>query len=287
VIVNRQWAAFFGEGLVRTVADFGLQSDSPSHPELLDWLALEFLREGWSLKKLNRLLVTSETYKQSSVVTTALLEVDLPNRWLARAPRPRLEAEMIRDSVLKVSGLLSPKMFGPGVFPPQPPGITTEGTYGAMSWNVSGGEDRYRRGLYTYAKRTAPYAMSGTFDAPSGEACLARRDVSNTALQALTLLNDQVLMDAARALGRSLSESNRETSEAAGEMVRLCLNRDPSPGEITKLVEFWRTQRDRFASGGADPASLAGEGKGPAADRAAWVALARVLLNTDEFVTRN
>ena len=169
VTMNRQWAAFFGQGIVRTQQDFGYQGEPPTHPELLDWLAVEFVKQGWSLKKMHQLIVMSATYQQASRVTPELHAKDPDNRLLARGPRVRLEAELIRDSILRASGLLSPKIGGPSVFPPQPPGVTTEGTYGRLDWKVSTGADRYRRGLYTFSKRTAPYAMSATFDGPSGE----------------------------------------------------------------------------------------------------------------------
>ncbi|HZY86218.1 MAG TPA: PSD1 and planctomycete cytochrome C domain-containing protein, partial [Gemmataceae bacterium] len=190
VTMNRQWAAFFGRGLVRTAEDFGYTGDPPTHPELLDWLAVDFVGRGWSLKAMHRLIVTSATYRQSARVTPELLARDPENRLLARGPRFRLEAELLRDAALRASGLLSPRLGGPSVFPPQPPGVTTEGAYGALAWKPSAGPDRYRRGLYTFSKRTAPFAAFTTFDAPSGEACVARREASNTPLQALTLLND-------------------------------------------------------------------------------------------------
>ena len=215
VTVNRQWQAFFGRGIVRTLDDFGYQGEAPTHPELLDWLALEFIERGWSFKKLQRLIVTSATYRQSSRVSRELLAKDAENKWLARGPRVRLEAEQIRDSALKAAGLLSEKMLGPSVFPPQPAGVTTEGTYGGFNWKVSDGEDRFRRGLYTFAKRTAPYAMGGTFDAPSGETCVARREVTNTALQALTMLNDVVLLDAARRAREARDRMRREDRRAS------------------------------------------------------------------------
>ncbi len=158
----------FGKGLVRTTEDFGLQGELPSHPELLDWLAVEFIKRGWSMKAMHRLIVTSATYRQASRVTPEALAKDPLNRWLGRAPRYRIDGELVRDVVLRASGLLSTKLGGPSVYPPQPPGVTSEGTYGALAWTVSTGEDRYRRGLYTFAKRTAPFAMFGTFDAPSG-----------------------------------------------------------------------------------------------------------------------
>ncbi len=203
VTINRQWAAFFGWGIVRTTQDFGYQGEPPSHPELLDWLAVELVRRGWSMKQMHRLIVTSATYRQASRGTPQSWQIDPDNKLLGRGPRVRLEAEQIRDAVLRVSGLLSEKVGGPSVFPPQPPGVTTEGAYGQLQWKVSDGPDRYRRGLYTFSKRTAPFAMFATFDAPSGEVCVARRDVSNTPLQALTLLNDPAFTEAAQALGAS------------------------------------------------------------------------------------
>ncbi len=225
--MNREWAAFFGRGLVRTVEDFGYQGERPSHPELLDWLAVALVENGWSIKAMHRLIVTSATYRQSSRVTPELLAKDRDNRLLARGPRVRLEAEVIRDSVLQASGLLSERIGGPSVFPPQPPGVTTEGTYGGLAWNVSQGADRYRRGLYTFTKRTAPYAMFATFDAPSGEVCVARRDVSNTPLQALTLLERPGLRrgrpgarpDRGRGAGHA-SRIARDSSSAAASRVR-------------------------------------------------------------------
>ncbi len=293
VAVNRQWQAFFGRGIVRTLDDFGYQGEAPSHPELLDWLAAEFVapsdpKDGqpWSIKRLHRLIVTSATYQQSSKVTPELLAKDPENKLLARAPRVRLEAEQIRDSALKAAGLLSTKMYGPGVFPPQPANVTTEGTYGRLEWNVSNGEDRYRRGLYTFAKRTAPYAMGSTFDAPSGEACLARREVTNNALQALTMLNDTVLLDAAQALGRRVVAHAGKTEERVAYLFRLCLGRAPRAEEATKLAAFYEAQRARFAIDPDRADAVAGIGEGIAAERAAWTATARVILNLDEFITK-
>ncbi len=286
VIVNRQWAAIFGTGIVRTVDDFGIQGELPSHPELLDWLAVKFMQEGWSLKKLHRLIVTSGTYRQSSRVTPELLSKDPQNRLLARGPRVRLEAELIRDSVLRASGLLSPKIGGPSVFPPQPASVTTEGTYGQLPWKASQGEDRYRRSLYTYSKRTAPFAMYATFDAPSGEACVARRDVSNTPLQALTLLNDSMFLEAAQALGKTFAADMRPTEVRMDDLFRRCLVRPPSTQERNDLLAFYEQQKQRFASGELSPKPLAGDGP-QAAEQAAWTLVARVLFNLDEFITRN
>src|SRR5262249_7098498 len=159
VAMNRQWAVYFGKGIVRTVEDFGYQGEAPTHPELLDWLAVELVNQGWSMKRMHRLIVTSATYQQSSRLTPELLEKDAPNRLLAGGRRFRIEAEQVRDAALRISGLFAAKIGGPSVFPPQPPGVTSEGAYGPLSWKVSQGLDRYRRGLYTFSKRTAPYAM--------------------------------------------------------------------------------------------------------------------------------
>ncbi len=286
VTMNRQWAAFFGRGLVRTVEDFGYQGDRPTHPELLDWLAVSLVEHGWSMKTMHRLIVTSATYQQSSHVTPELLAKDPENKLLARGPRVRLEAEVIRDSVLRQSGLLCEAIGGPSVFPPQPPGVTTEGTYGGLAWNVSPGRDRYRRGLYTFTKRTAPYAMFTTFDAPSGEVCVARREVSNSPLQALTLLNDVVFEEAAQALGAMMASAPGPVEERAALLFRRCLARAPRPDELVLLVQFYQRQRERFVHKELDPTRIAGAGNGEAIERALWTIVARAILNLDEAVTK-
>jgi len=292
VTVNRQWAALFGQGIVKTVDDFGLQGETPSHPELLDWLAIHFMEDGWSLKRLHRMLVLSATYRQSSAARPDLAAIDPDNRLCARGPRHRLDAEMIRDGALKAAGLLSKKMGGPGVFPPQPPTITTEGTYGPLTWTPSTGEDRYRRSIYTFAKRTAPFAQAQTFDAPSGEACTARRDRSNTPLQALLLLNDPALLEAARALGQMALSSSQDDGKRARELFSRVLTREPTPGEIADMVAFAREQEALFASEPSRALALAGldpksSGKpADAAKLAAWTALARLILNLDETLVK-
>jgi hypothetical protein len=285
VTVNRQWQAFFGRGLVRTLEDFGTQGEAPTHPELLDWLAVDFVQQGWSLKKLHRLIVTSATYRQVSRTTPALLARDPENRLLGRFPRVRLEAELIRDLALRDAGLLSQKMGGASVYPPQPPGVT-EVSYSMMKWTPSPGEDRYRRGLYTFTKRTAPFAMFTTFDGPSGETCVARRDVSTTPLQALTMLNDGVIVEAAQGLGRLIAARAGTVQQKADYLFRRCLSRPPDAGEQAKLVRFYEAQRQRFARGELDAGKVAGPGSGEAAERAAWTVLARGLLNTDEAITK-
>ncbi len=309
VIVNRQWAAIFGRGIVRTLEDFGYQGEPPTHPELLDWLAIEFMNPGigsqgpgvgngqaptpdprlptpWSLKRLHKLIVMSATYRQSSRVTPELMKKDPLNRLLARGPRLRLEAEVVRDSALTASGLLTRKIGGPSVFPPQEPGITTQGVYGPLDWKVSQGEDRYRRGMYTFMKRTAPYASFLTFDGISGEACIARREVSNTPLQALTLLNDAVFVEAAQELGKLIGDRTDSVESKAVYLFRRCLTRPPSPDELRKLVGFYQMQRTRFETGELKAAAVAAPGNGEVNERAAWTALARTLLNLDEGVTR-
>lgn len=280
VTVNRQWQAFFGRGLVKTLDDFGYQGEVPSHPELLDYLALQFqsgalpnvngkVAQQWDIKALHKLIVTSATYRQSSRVTPQLLEKDAENVLLSRGPRFRLEAEIIRDAALKSSALLSAKSGGPGVYPPQPEGVT-EVAYGNMKWPVSQGEDRYRRSLYTYIKRTAPFAMFNSFDAPTGESCLARREVSNTPLQALILLNDVMFQEAAQALGRLAVAEAKTPSERATLIFRRCLTRPPQDEELKKLLAFADKQKAR----GADEQSV-------------WSSVARAIMNLDETVSKS
>lgn len=287
VVVNREWEAFFGRGLVRTVEDFGFQGELPTNQELLDWLAVEFVKDGWSLKKLHKLIVMSATYQQSSRVTPQLEERDPLNLLLARGPRFRLEAELIRDQALRESGLLSEKLGGPSVYPAQPAGVSTEGAYGALQWKLSPGGDRYRRGLYTFAKRTTPYAMTATFDGPSGEACLARRDRSNTPLQALTVMNDEVFVDCARALGRRAVQQPSGVQTKAKSLFRACLTRPPSETELNKITAFYQEQLRRFSAGELKASEIAGEGpEASLNEQAAWTSVARVLLNVDEAIVK-
>jgi hypothetical protein len=292
VTVNRQWAALFGKGIVRTTEDFGYQGEPPSHPELLDWLAVEFSRptaegkQGWSLKKLHRLIVTSATYRQASVATAEKRAKDPENRLFSRGPRVRLDAELVRDAALSESGLLSAKIGGPSVFPPQPPGVTTEGAYGPLTWTVSTGEDRYRRGLYTFAKRTAPYAMFLTFDAPSGEATCPRREVSNTPLQALTLLNDTVFVEAAQALGKTVAARPGTMEAKAAYLFRRVVTRPATKEELTSLTAFYTAQKSRFDAKELDAKAIAGMSDGDVNDRAAWTVLARAVLNLDEAIVK-
>lgn len=268
VTVNRQWQAFFGRGLVKSLEDFGYQSEAPSHPELLDWLAVEFVRQGWSMKKLHKLIVMSAAYKQTSHRSDPSHQSDPENVLLSHAPRFRLDAEIIRDSALKAAGVLSLKMGGPGVYPPQPASVTSEGTYGKFEWKTSEGEDRYRRSLYTFIKRTAPFAMSTTFDAPTGEACLAKRDVSNSPLQALTLLNDQMFMEAAQAMAKAVIAESADDDSRLINTFRRCLTRPPAADELTMLKTFLAKQRANKLDG-----------------EALWTSVCRAVLNLDEAIT--
>lgn len=247
VVMNRQWQAFFGRGLVRTVEDFGTRGERPTHPELLDWLAAELINRGWSMKAMHRLIVTSATYRQSSHATPEAYTADRENERLARGPRLRLEAEMLRDQALAASGLLSRKQGGPGVYPPQPESVTML-AWGGPGWPTSTGEDRYRRGLYTFAKRTSPFAAFVLFDGPTGEACVARRERSNTAVQALTLLNDRAFVEAAQALARRAYQEAPDVPGRLARIFRLCLVRPPSEGELQTLLAFYQQQHARFAA---------------------------------------
>jgi len=291
VTVNRAWEQFFGRGIVETSEDFGAQGSPPSHPELLDWMATEFVRNGWSLKRLHRAMVTSATYRQQSGVTSELRARDPYNRLLARGPRFRMEAEMIRDVVLAASGLLSPKIGGPSVFPPQPDGIW-QNPYSEEKWRTSAGEDRYRRGLYTFIRRTSPYPGLLTLDATSREYCTVRRVRTNTPLQALALLNDEAYFEAARALARRvLSEAPRDERARATLAFRLCMARQPRPDEIDRIVTSYHAQLQRFAADRDAAATVTNGIDWPAAaeivgERAAWTMVANALLNLDETMTK-
>ena len=283
--VNRAWYAFFGRGFITSSGDFGYQSDLPTHPQLLDWLATEFVDNGWSLKKLHRLIVDSATYRQASVASPALREADPHNEWLARGPRFRLEAEMIRDASLVASGLLSGKLGGPSVRPPQPDSVT-KGAWGSHGWNASSGSERYRRSLYTFSKRTAPFAAYLTFDGPTGEACVVERERSNSPLQALTLLNDEMFNEAAIALAKEVTSSTQSAEETARNIFQRILTREPDEEELSAMLAYHEEQEQRITSGElqADEV-LQTKNSDPAT--AAWAMLARSLFNLDEAVNKN
>ncbi len=291
VTVNRYWQEFFGRGIVRTSEDFGSQASPPTHPRLLDYLAVEFMDSGWSVKHVHRMIVTSATYRQSSRVTPEHRSKDPENLWLARAPRLRLDAETIRDTILAASGLLTRKIGGPPVFPPQPAGVTSL-SYGALQWKTATGADRYRRGLYTFTKRTAPYAMFTMFDGPTRETCIVHRGRSNTPLQALTMLNDVVIVEAAQAVAAQLAADPGTVEDRIGRLWERFLGRLPDAREREALREFWSEQHERFDKDPKRARIVAGieeekEEVGDVADRAAWTALVRVVMNLDETIHRN
>ena len=281
VVVNRAWRSFFGYGLIRTSGDFGTQAAAPDHPELLDWLAVEFRKNGMSLKKLHRLIATSSTYRQDSQVSEELLKIDPQNRLLSRGPRFRLSGELIRDHMLKASGKLSNKMFGPGVFPPQPLTVLAH-AFGNKSWNASKGEDRYRRSIYTFIKRTAPFAGFMTFDGTSGENCLAKRDRSNTPLQALTLLNDEMYLELARAAGEEVHQSKDDPIHS---LFRRFLTRPPKQSETDALRAYYEQQIQRLEKGEIKPSEITETPKA-SPELAGKVLLARAIMNLDEAITK-
>jgi len=288
VTVNRIWEQYFGIGLVETSEDFGTQGEPPSHPQLLDWLATELMRDSWSLKALHKTIVMSAAYRQSSKPTPELIQRDPYNRLLARGPRVRLEAEMIRDQALAISGLLSHKLGGPSVFPPQPDGLW-QVVYSGDAWNTSKGEDRYRRGLYTFWRRTMPHPAMTTFDAPSREFCVVKRTRSNTPLQALNLLNDPAYIEAAQAVARRIvNEGGSTDDERAAYGLRLCVLRKPDAAEVTRLTALYREQLAHFESDSDAARKMAGAKCDPerAASAAAWTVVANVLLNLDELITK-
>jgi mono/diheme cytochrome c family protein len=300
VIVNRYWQMYFGTGLVKTSEDFGSQGERPSHPELLDWLAREFVDSGWDVKHMQRLIVTSATYRQSSKVTPEHLATDAENRLLARGPRFRLPAEFVRDQALAVSGLLDPRIGGASVSPYQPEGLWTElssrqdsGNWTAQVFVQSHGADLYRRTMYTFWKRTSPPPQLSTFDAPDRETCTVRRARTNTPLQALILLNDPTYVEAARKLAeRMLREGGATPTEKARFAFRLCTARAPTADEERELVAAYETQKAHYASNLEQAQSLLKVGESPAdaaldaSELAAWTIVASVVLNLDETVTK-
>ena len=303
VIVNRFWQQLFGHGIVETDNDFGAQSSPPTHPELLDWLAVEFVESGWDVKRIHRLIVTSATYRQSSshvdwgalrfagdsTATHSAAVVDPENKLLARQNRVRLEAEIIRDVALAASDLLTFKIGGPSVFPPQPEGVF-EFTQDPKPWNAAQGEDRYRRGMYTHFWRSSPYPAMMVFDAPNGNVSCTRRLRSNTPLQALTLANDVQYLECAQALAvRVLTEGSADHTKRAKFAFQLCLARDPSALEQQRLESLVDQQVSVFRNENSGGKELIGKASAYSVapyELAAWTAICRVLLNLDEFITR-
>ena len=292
VMANRFWEQIFGIGLVRTSEDFGAQGEQPSHPELLDTLAVEFRDNGWDVKAFLKFLVTSAAYRQSARVTPDVLEKDPDNRFVSRGPRFRLSAEMIRDQALAVAGLLSPKMYGPSAKPPQPSFGLSAAFGRTLDWQTSTGEDRYRRGLYTEWRRTNPYPSMATFDAPSREACTLRRVRTNTPLQALVTLNDPVFIEAAQALARKMAVVKGDAKAKLAFGFTACVSRPPSEKELAVLVKLYDESKAKYAKDPVKAMKMATDPLGPipagsdAVDLAAWTVVGNVLLNLDEFVMR-
>ncbi|MCA9171204.1 MAG: DUF1553 domain-containing protein, partial [Planctomycetales bacterium] len=293
VTVNRLWMHYFGRGLVETENDFGTQGTPPTHPELLDWLASELVRSEWSLKRIHRLIVMSATYRQSSHTRPDIDDIDAPNRLLARQNRLRVSSEIIRDLVLCSSGLLTDDIGGRSVYPPQPDGVYAF-TQNKKNWRTSKGGDRYRRGMYTFFYRSAPHPFLTTFDTPNFQTTCTRRLRSNTPLQSLTMANDQMVLEAARTFALRLlaantaSDTERLDLAYASSMLRRC-----RAEERATLLNYLQQQRESFASDESaaiellemrdDDTATAAE----LVERAAWTSLCRVILNLDEFVTRN
>jgi hypothetical protein len=292
VIMNRFWEQYFGRGIVESVEEFGKQGEPPSHPALLDWLAAEFMRTGWDMKAMHKTIAMSATYRQSSHVTPDLVRRDPSNRLLARGPRVRLEAEMVRDQMLAVSGLLSRKIGGPSVMPHQPDGIW-QVVYSGDKWETSKGEDRYRRGLYTFWRRTAPHPAMVSFDAPSREFCVLRRNRSNTPLQALTTLNDPAAIEAAQTLARHVAATpGGDVRQKVKLAFRTVLARAPRAEELNRLATLYERELAHYKQDDEAAAQMAGSNADqPAcgaevAELAAWTVVANVLLNLDETITK-
>jgi hypothetical protein len=293
VAANRLWEELFGIGIVETSEDFGTQGEPPSHPQLLDWLASEYVRSGWDTKHLLKIIVMSATYRQSSGVSESLAQRDPYNRLLARGPRVRLSAEEIRDQALAASGLLSTKMFGPPCQPPKP-NFGLSAAFGATTdWKADTGEERYRRGLYVRVRRNAPYPSMTTFDAPDRTYCNVRRMRTNTPLQALVTLNDPCFVEAAQALARRVAkEGGSDVASRVAFAFRACLTRPPTAGEASRLVQLYQETRAKYEGSPQEAEAMATKPLGAAPkdadvrDLAAWTVVANVVLNLDESLAK-
>jgi hypothetical protein len=290
VTVNRYWQSFFGIGIVKTPEDFGVQGEKPSHPKLLDWLAVEFLQHGWNVKAIHRLIVTSATYRQSSHETPELIDRDPDNRLLARGPRHRLSAFELRDQALAVSGLLVDRVGGPPVFPYQPPNLWEEFSFGKIKYVQDHGDKLYRRSLYTYWRRTVQPTMM--FDTASRQVCTVRRSLTNTPLQSLILMNETGYVEAARVLAQKLLEEKEATNASRiVEAFRRCTGRAPADHELTILTETLRRLQSQYAAAKADATKLINTGESPlneklnAQDLAAYTTLVNAIMNLDETLT--
>ena len=299
VEVNRLWAGLFGTGIVETQEDFGTQGTPPSDQPLLDWLAVEFMQpsqpgaRAWDMKRMVKLIAMSAAYRQSSRTTPELEKKDPDNRLIARGPSKRLDAELVRDQALAISGLLSEKMFGPSVFPPQPDGLWQAAFNGERTYPTSKGEDRYRRGIYTFWRRTVPYPSMAAFDAPTREVCTMRRILTSTPLQAFVTLNDPVYVECAQALARRIIQEGGTTDQDRARFaLELCLCRPPEPRQIERLAALHQRELERYRSDEKAANELATGERGalpkgmPAVDAAAWTVCANVLLNMDGVLTK-
>jgi hypothetical protein len=296
-IVNRIWQSYFGIGLVGTPEDFGMRSETPSHPELLDWLACELMDSGWHLKHIHRLIVTSATYRQSSAASPDWYQRDPQNRFLSRGARFRVDAEIVRDIALSASGLLATNVGGPSVFSPAPAFLfRPPASYAPFEWPEAAGADRYRRALYTFRRRSTPYPALQVFDSPNGDSSCVRRMRSDTPLQALTTLNEPLFVECAQALaGRVLREGGKTDADRVNYMFRRVLARLPDADERNALLGLLDRQRKRMEEGWLNPTEIAtGKTEPPAAltdgltptQRAAFTVVSRVVLNLDETITR-
>jgi hypothetical protein len=293
VFVNRLWKVAFGQGLVRNLNDFGTQGTPPTHPELLDWLATEFVRTGWDVKGILKRIVMSNAYRQSSSAPKSVRDRDPANTWVSHQNRFRVDAEFVRDNALAVAGLLTPKVGGPSSKPYQPAGYWALLNFPVRDWKADKNEDQYRRGLYTYWCRTFPHPSLTAFDAPSREECTNERPRSSTPLQALVLLNDPTYVEAARVLAANVLKEGKTTPERITAAYRRALSRPATPEEVKVLEGLLEKHRAEFKKDpdGAQRLMKVGLAPLPAnvepAELAAWTSVARVILNLHETITRN
>jgi hypothetical protein len=284
VAANHVWKNLFGKGIVRTVNDFGIRGEPPTHPQLLDYLAAIFQRNGWSRKSLVRAIVTSSTYRQSSTHRVNLQDVDPNNRLLHRQNRFRVEAEIVRDIALAASGMLSDRVGGQSVFPPIPASVTDLTYNSSFKWKTSQADDRYRRGMYTFFKRTAPHPNLTTFDCPTSNVTCVERDSSNTPIGALVTLNNQVYVEAAVAFAKLvLTQSPSSRQDRVTFAIRRCIARKPTAEEVQHFDQLIEKAAAYYTSHGDEAKSLVGIDN---AELAAWTVATRVMLNLDEFITR-
>ncbi|MCA9000213.1 MAG: DUF1553 domain-containing protein, partial [Planctomycetaceae bacterium] len=290
-IVNRIWQGYFGTGFVETSEDLGTQGELPSHPELLDWLAVELMENRWSLKHLHRLICLSDVYGQSSNVSPQMLTADPYNRLLARGPRLRLDAELVRDVALAASGLLQRDVGGPSVYPPAPEFLfVPPASYGPKHWVGNDGPSRYRRGMYTFRFRSVPYPALQNFDSPNGDFACVRRPRSNTPLQALTTLNEPLFVECAQSLAvQILRDGGTSDSDKLNAACLRCLSRPADEHEMTLLKRLLHSQREQFLAAESPPKIAPSDELPPGVtpqEAAAWVTVARVLLNLDETISK-